>query len=172
MSCGKHQHPQPEAKVNDESLRPLAIIVSYLAGGVVLSGYLSSNFSAHSLMTNFMGGFFAIFSLFKMLDLSGFAAGYASYDLLAQRSRIWALSYPFVELALSVAYFLDVWPTQVNALTAALMIVGAAGVYRTLKRGEKINCACLGTTLKLPMTKVTLIEDLLMGVMALYMLIA
>ncbi len=41
---------------------------------------------------------------------------------------------------------------------------------QALLQKRTIQCACLGTALKLPMTKVTLGEDLLMGLMALGML--
>ena len=54
----------------------------------------------------------------------------------------------------------------------AVMTVGAIGVGRALRRTERIPCACLGTVFKLPMTKITLFEDLLMAAMALAMLLS
>ena len=170
-SCDSHHEPEPKVEAAPkESLFPLAVIVAYLLGGVLLRASISGDFSSHTLMANFMGGFFIVFSLFKLLDLKGFAEGYSTYDLLAKRLPSWALIYPFVELLLGVAYFLGVWATAVNLTTAILMTVGAIGVYLVLRRGDSIHCACLGTTLKLPMTKVTLVEDLVMGVMAVIML--
>ena len=50
------------------------------------------------------------------------------------------------------------------------MAIGSIGVFQALREKKTIQCACLGTALKLPMTKVTLIEDVGMGVMALLML--
>jgi hypothetical protein len=44
------------------------------------------------------------------------------------------------------------------------------GVAQALREKRTIQCACLGTALKLPMTKVTLAEDVVMGLMALVML--
>ena len=38
----------------------------------------------------------------KVIDLNGFADGYSTYDLLAKRSRPYALAYPFIELALGI----------------------------------------------------------------------
>ncbi len=155
-----------------ESLRPLYVIVAYLLAGVFLRATISGDYSASVLMANFMGAFFVMFSLFKMIDLSGFAEGYATYDLLAMRSRTYAYVYPFIELGLGVSYFVGAFPVATNTFTAALMGFGALGVWRTLRAGRKIQCACLGTALKLPMTKVTLVEDLGMGGMALLMLLA
>ena len=50
------------------------------------------------------------------------------------------------------------------------MLVGAAGVLKALLDKRAIRCACLGTALNLPMTKVTLVEDLTMASMAAAML--
>jgi copper chaperone CopZ len=153
-----------------QSLTPLFVILSYIVGGVVLRAIISNDFSPHSLMTNFMGGFFVVFSLFKMINLSGFADGYSTYDVLAKRSRVYALAYPFIELALGIAYLTAFAPVLTNLVTLALMVVGSMGVAQALREKRTIQCACLGTALKLPMTKVTLAEDVVMGLMALVML--
>ena len=42
---------------------------------------------------------------------------------------------------------------------------------KTLADKKSIKCACLGTVLKLPMTEATLIENLIMIIMAVSMLI-
>lgn len=153
-----------------QSLRLLFVIVGYITGGVLLRAYIAGDYSLHSLMSNFMGGFFVLFSLFKMIDLYGFAEGYSTYDVIAKQSRAYALTYPFLELALGVAYFTGVFPTVTNLVTLVLMAVGTIGVAKALMEKRTIQCACLGTSLKLPMTKVTLAEDVVMGVMAALML--
>ncbi len=155
----------------EDSLIPLFVIIGYLVGGVVLRSFLSKDFSLDTLMINFMGGFFIIFSMFKLLNLSGFAEAYATYDILAKKSRAYALAYPFVELALGVLYLTLANLFYVNLIVLILMIVGSIGVFEALRAKRTIQCACLGTALKLPMTKVTLAEDLLMGFMALAMIV-
>jgi hypothetical protein len=121
-------------------------------------------------MAHFMAGFFLIFSFFKMLDLRAFADAYAGYDLIAARWRGWGYVYPFVELALGLAYLSGVWPLVTNVFTALLMSVGFLGVLQTLRQGRKVRCACLGTGFNLPMSTVTLIEDGTMALMAVAML--
>ena len=154
-----------------ESLYPLLLIVVYLLGGVLLIEWSADGWSWSRVMRHFMAGFFLVFSFFKLLDPAGFVSAYRGYDLLARRSRAWAWSYPYVELGLGAAYLLDVFPVVVNAVTLVLMVVGAAGVIRALRERRSIRCACLGTALNLPMTKVTLVEDLTMAVMAGAMLV-
>ncbi len=45
------------------------------------------------------------------------------------------------------------------------------GVIRALRRGEQLTCACMGTAFNLPMTTVTIVEDLGMAAMAGVMLV-
>jgi copper chaperone CopZ len=154
-----------------ESLYPLFLLLGYLTLTVAVVAWVSGDASAHSLMAHFMGGFFLIFSFFKLLDISGFADAYRSYDLLAQRAPLWGTIYPFVELGLGVAYLLRIAPVAINLLTLVLMLVGAAGVWTALQKRQKLRCACLGTALNLPMTTVTLVEDIGMAAMAAAMLL-
>lgn len=128
-------------------------------------------FVATEWMMHFMAGFFLIFSFFKLLDIRSFASSYAMYDLLAMRSKTYGYIYPFIELALGLAYLLAWQPTLTNWLTFIVMTFSSLGVIRSVLNKQKIRCACLGAVFNLPMSTVTIIEDLLMAGMALFMLI-
>jgi copper chaperone CopZ len=155
-----------------DSLYPLFLIVGYIAGSGALAALAFGGAMKFSFfMTYFMAGFFLVFSFFKFLDLDGFASAYRSYDVVAKAWAPWGYIYPFVELALGVAYLLRVYPTAVNIVALVLMLVGSIGVLRALMDKRRIICACLGTALKLPMTTVTLVEDLGMAAMAAVMLV-
>ncbi|MGA3190331.1 MAG: heavy metal-associated domain-containing protein [Bryobacteraceae bacterium] len=154
-----------------QSLYPLFLIVGYIAATVGLIAVGSGNGSASLLMNNFMAGFFLVFSFFKFLDLRGFSDAYRSYDLVARAVPGWGFVYPFVEFALGVAYLLRISPRVTNGVTLGLMLIGSLGVLRALLDKRAIRCACLGTAIKLPMTTVTLVEDLGMAAMAAVMLV-
>ena len=51
-------------------------------------------------------------------------------------------------------------------LTIIVLGITSVGVTQTLLNKKSISCACLGTTLKLPMTEATFIENALMIIMA------
>ena len=123
-----------------------------------------------SVMRVFMGVFLVIFSMLKFFDLPGFVKGFRMYDLGARNWKAYAYLYPFLELGLGLALLLGYQLFAVNVVLAALMFFGAAGVLLALKKGLDIHCACLGTTLKVPLSTVALVEDLGMGFMALLML--
>ncbi|HMO18726.1 MAG TPA: hypothetical protein PKA63_10775 [Oligoflexia bacterium] len=46
-----------------------------------------------------------------------------------------------------------------NFINLILMLVGSIGVAKALIETGNIQCACLETAFKLPMTKLTLLED-------------
>ena len=158
------------APAEKTSLFPLLLIVGYILGVVLLVELAAGSFDGPRATTNFMAGFFLVFSFFKLLDLTAFADSYQMYDVIAARSRGYALAYPFIELALGIAYVVRFEPVLTNAVTLVVMLIGTVGVLKSLLAGRKIRCACLGAVLNLPMTYVTLLEDVLMAAMAAAML--
>lgn len=149
-----------------ESLFPLFLIVGFILGVAATVTWARGDGSARTLMLDFMAGFFLVFAFFKFLDLRGFADAYAAYDVVASRVRAWGFVYPFLEAGLGVAYLARWRLPVINAAALALMLIGSIGVLGAVLRRERLRCACLGTALNLPMTKVTLIEDLAMAAMA------
>ncbi len=131
---------------------------------------LSDNNTVSFAMQMFMAGFFLVFGAFKVVNIRGFVDAYSIYDLVAKRIRVYGYVYPFIELLLGIAYLVS-WNLYItNIITVVVMTIGALGVFNELRKGNEVPCACLGTVFKIPMTWVTLIEDLLMAGMALGML--
>ncbi len=118
----------------------------------------------------FMASFFLIFGFFKIINLHEFVNAYATYDLITKKYFWYGYFYPFFELGLGLAYLFKFNLLLTNILTLILMLVSAAGVFNVLRKGNHIACVCLGNVFKIPMTYVTLAEDLLMALMTLFML--
>lgn len=148
--------------------RPLLVLVALLA--LVPAVALGDAFTVHAWMRWFMAGFFLSFSYFKLLDVKAFADAYRMYDWIAKAVPAWGLAYPLVELGLGLAYAADWAPTATNWITLVLMLVGAGGVIQSNLQKKSIRCACLGTVFNLPMSTVTIVEDLSMAAMAVWML--
>jgi hypothetical protein len=148
--------------------RPLLVLVALLA--LVPAVALGDAFTVHAWMRWFMAGFFLSFSYFKLLDVKAFADAYRMYDWIAKAVPAWGLAYPLVELSLGLAYAADWAPTATNWITLVLMLVGAGGVIQSNLQKKSIRCACLGTVFNLPMSTVTIVEDLSMAAMAVWML--
>jgi hypothetical protein len=148
---------------------PLEVIVaaSMATGFAELAATRAGGFA--SWMINGMGFFLITLSLLKLFDLPGFADGFQMYDLLAGRTRLYAYIYPFIEFGLGLAYVAHFRLSAVFASTVALLVFGVVGVIRSLAKGLDIKCACMGTTLHVPLSTVTLTEDLGMAAMAAFM---
>ena len=151
--------------------KPLALVFAYILLVTLAVEYTAGHFELHRFMPNFMAGFFLVFSFFKLLDLAGFANSYSMYDVLAKRVPAYGYIYPFIELGLGAAYLLAYRPMLTNVVTLVVMAFSSIGVTLAVMNKQKIKCACLGAGFNLPMTTVTIIEDLLMAAMALWMLI-
>ena len=151
--------------------KPLILVFAYILGVTLLVEFVHGEFGLHRFMSHFMAGFFLVFSFFKLLDLAGFANSYAMYDVLAKRVPIYGYIYPFIELGLGAAYLLAYRPVLINSITFVVMAFSSIGVILAVLNKQKIKCACLGTGFNLPMTTVTIIEDVLMAGMAAWMLI-
>ena len=145
---------------------PLLIIAGYIAVASFAGTSTPAGPDWQLWMTHFMAGFFLVFSAFKFLDLAGFANAYATYDLLAKRWHGYGYVYPFLELGLGLAYVFRWSLTTTHIATIVLMGFSSLGVIAALRENRTIQCACLGTVLKLPMSTITLVEDLGMVAMA------
>jgi len=158
------------ASITISTYKPLILLFGYILLVAILVEINDGEWSWHRFMSHFMAGFFLVFSFLKMLDLRGFASSYAMYDVLAKKLPIYGYIYPFIELVLGSLYLLGYRPMLVNIITLLVMLFSSIGVILAVTNKQKIRCACLGTGFNLPMTTVTIIEDLLMAAMAALML--
>ena len=150
-------------------LFPLFLIFGYIIFASVLMNY--QPWSTSSFMLDFMGLFYIVFSFFKFLDLKGFPESFRMYDPLAKSIPAYGWIYPFLELALGVMFLMRIQIMVALIITLVVLGITTIGVTKTLMDKKSIQCACLGTALKLPMTKATFIENSIMIVMAVIMLI-
>ena len=121
-------------------------------------------------MHYFMGFFLCCFSMLKIFNLASFADGFQMYDVLAKQTRVYAYLYPFIELGLGLGFLSFIVPKIIYGITIITMTLGAIGVLSALKKGLDINCPCMGSILKVPLSTVTLTEDISMIVMSIVML--
>ena len=172
-SCCSSQAPEPQkSSPGFGAYLPLYIIVLVTALGAAAGEFANEAtlWSWHGWMHRFMGFFLLVFAMVKLFNLSAFASGFAKYDLLAARSRFYGLLYPFLELALGLAYLAHWQPCLTYLATIIILSFGTLGVLNTMRQGKQLNCACMGQILDVPVSTVTLTENLSMVAMALAML--
>lgn len=150
--------------------RPLLslVVIACLAGLAIMYG---SGGSPMHFMHYFMGIFLCIFAMLKLFHPDAFASGFAKYDIIGKRFRPYLYIYPYIELALGLGYLSFFMPAVVYSATIIVMIVGIIGVAGALKQGLNINCPCMGSVLDVPLSTVTLTENISMAAMAFLMLV-
>lgn len=153
-----------------KTYKPLLLVFAFIIMVVTITSFRDGKFHTMYWMHYFMGGFFIAFSFFKFLDLKGFADSYSSYDLLATKWYSYGMIYPFLELGLGLAYISNWEPLVTSVVTVALMGFSSIGVIKAVMNKRKIRCACLGAVFNLPMSTVTIVEDLLMVAMGIIMI--
>lgn len=145
-------------------LFPLILILSYIS---LTSIIINFGRSLDDLMMDFMGIFFIVFSFFKFLDYKSFPNSFAMYDPLAKALPLYGWIYPFIETILGLMFLFRFQLFTSIIITILLLSITTYGVVNVLKNKQTIQCACLGTAIKLPMTIATLIENGIMIIMAL-----
>ena len=145
-------------------LFPLILILSYIS---LTSIIINFGRSLDDLMMDFMGIFFIVFSFFKFLDYKSFPNSFAMYDPLAKALPLYGWIYPFIETILGLMFLFRFQLFTSIIITILLLSITTYGVVNVLKNKQTIQCACLGTAIKLPMTIATLVENGIMIIMAL-----
>lgn len=153
-----------------QTYKPLIVVFVFILL-VSLAYQLSQpSFSGHLFMRHLMAGFFIGLSFFKFLDLSAFSQGFANYDPVAKTIRGYGKLYPFIELALGLMFIAGVGLFAANLMTIILLSVTTIGVVNKITAKNQIRCACLGAGFDLPLSWVTVAENVVMVLMAIYSL--
>jgi glutaredoxin len=157
---------------NEKSYRPV-IAVFAIAAGLALAVSQFVFAAPFTLRTAewFIAFSMALLAMLKLQDVDRFATMFLGYDLLAQRWLPYAYIYPFAEgLAglLMAAHALD-WLSI--PLAAFIGSVGGTSVfYAVYIQKRELECACVGGSGKVPLGPVSLLENLMMVAMAIWML--
>ncbi|MEL6817263.1 MAG: MauE/DoxX family redox-associated membrane protein [Pseudomonadota bacterium] len=112
-----------------------------------------------------------LLGLQKLKDIDRFATMFLNYDLLAQRWVRYGYVYPFIETGAGLMMFAGVltWISAPAALFAAG--IGAVSVFKAVYIDKReLKCACVGGDSKVPLGFVSLLENLMMIGMAIWML--
>ena len=94
------------------------------------------------------------------------------YDPIAMRVPFYGWVYPFIEVILGILIIFRIELFITIIITIVMLGVTSIGVTKVLLQKSSIQCACLGTALKLPMTKATFIENSIMIIMAITLLLS
>lgn len=134
----------------------------------VIKNY-SNLYDYKTILADFMGGYFLFFGAVQFISLPNFVQVFRTYDIVASIFSSYAYIYPLIEIFLAIAY-LNHWNLwHINWVTFIFMLISSIGVAHALIIKKQAHCACLGSLLILPISFFTLIENVSMALMALWM---
>jgi len=90
--------PPPITTEKPTSYFPLILVLGYISLGVGVGQILRGGFNFMTAMTDFMAGFFLLFSFFKLLDLRCFVDSYAESYNLTTHFRAYGYLYQFIAI--------------------------------------------------------------------------
>ena len=150
---------------------PLIISFFYVLLGSIFSEYPFDDFNGKDFLRSIMGFMLIIFSYLKMLNPSGFIMSFKKYDYLTSKFVYYGYIYPLIEIMLGIFILINVFYIFTNAAIIILFSINLTQVIIVLKQGKELECACLGSLgFKLPLSQVTIIEDVIMIIMSIIML--
>ena len=129
------------------------------------------NFNLNEWMISYMGIFFLLFSFLKLIDVKGFSESFKKYDLISKIIPGFAITYPFLELFLALTFLSSYFLIASYIMTLIFMTSQFFGVFISLQRKEVIKCACMGSSINIDISTLTLIENFVMISMSSYMII-
>lgn len=140
----------------------MALAASHAAYGSVLTIKAGEWFVAVAM---------CVLAILKLQDVERFSTMFLGYDLLARRWVRYAYAYPYLEALAGVLMIAGALSWLSIPVALFIGAVGAASVVKAVYvDGREIKCACVGGSSNVPLGFVSLTENLMMVVMAFWML--
>lgn len=118
-------------------------------------------------INNSMGSILILFGVLKLYDLNKFSEIFLKYNLISQKLFIYSYIYPFIEIILGLVLFIKYKLNFTYFLISILMTISLLSVSISLYKGQKLRCGCLGSFFHLPLSYVTISENIIMLLMLL-----
>lgn len=140
----------------------MALATSHAAFGTPLTIRAAEWFIAFSMI---------VLAMLKLQDVEKFSTMFLNYDLLAKRWVPYGYVYAYAELGAGVLMAAGV--LNIISIPVALFIggIGAVSVYKAVYIDKReLKCACVGGDSNVPLGFVSLLENVMMIAMAVWML--
>ena len=132
--------------------------------------YTNNNYPQHSskkvLLRNYMGLIFIIFGILKLYDLNKFVDIFSKYDIISNKYKIYSYFYPFIEIIIGILFLKNVKINITIFITILLMLISIISVLLSLFKGLNLRCGCLGSFFHIPLSYITLSENIIMLIMS------
>jgi len=142
----------------------MALAASYGVSGSVLTIRAGEWFIGFSMV---------VLALLKLQNVESFATMFLNYDLLAKRWVPYSYFYPFAEGFAGVLMIAGALTWLSAPLALFIGTIGAVSVFKAVYIDKReLKCACVGGSSNVPLGFVSLTENMMMILMAVWMALA
>ena len=142
----------------------MAMAASYAVAGSVLTLRAAEWFIGFSMV---------VLALLKLQNVETFATMFLNYDLLAKRWVPYSYIYPFAEGLAGVLMVAGALTWLSVPVALFIGTIGAVSVFKAVYIDKReLKCACVGGSSNVPLGFISLTENLMMIVMALWMAVS
>ena len=116
-------------------------------------------------INNKMGTLLILFGVLKLANLSKFVEIFSKYDIISQKFKIYGYLFPFIEIIIGILLIKGYKLNYIYNLIKTLMIISIISVSISIIQGKKLRCGCLGSFFHIPLSYITIFENIYMLVM-------
>lgn len=118
----------------------------------------------------FIGFSMVVLALLKLQNIETFSTMFLNYDLLARRWAPYSYVYPFAEGLAGLLMVAGVLTWLSVPIALVIGGIGAVSVFKAVYIDKReLKCACVGGSSNVPLGSVSLLENLMMIAMAVWM---
>ena len=132
----------------------------YIINYSYLYFYKKEDFS--NLKNNIMGSILILFGMLKLYDIEKFMEIFQKYDIISKNIPIYSFAYPFIEIILGISFMYSFKLNKIKLITNLLMFISIISVSLSMIKGQTLRCGCLGAFFHIPLSYVTLSENIIM----------
>mgnify|MGYP001232728698 CR=1 FL=1 len=156
------------------SVKQSFILITTLFVGIYLGTrvYLKfegGKYEESDIMRNAMGNILIIFGFLKLVNIGGFVEVFSKYDIIANNIELYGYFYPFLEIMLGIALLKRYRLEKIYNIIIVIMSISVMSVIASMSRGVQLRCGCIGSIFHIPLSYVTLSENVVMILMSLYL---
>lgn len=127
----------------------------------------SNNINQKVLKNNSMGTLLILFGILKLINLEKFVDIYSKYDIITTNFKLYGYLFPFIEILIGYMLLLNYKININHIIILILMIISIVSVIISKINGQKLRCGCLGSFFHVPLSYVTIFENIYMIIMIL-----
>jgi hypothetical protein len=131
----------------------------------------SNSLTNKIIMKNTMGTILILFGFLKIVSLHNFVDIFSKYDIITKNFKFYGYVYPFIELGLGYNLLNNISLNKTFISIIIIMSLNLSGTLISIYNKTNLRCGCLGSLFHIPLSYISLSENIFMILMSIYFLL-